>query len=157
MSLVSDFMNQNIQLMSRFPGSPSYGDYAGRGPELHLDAVLSMSELDEEGVAEFVVLRFMLSESSDGHLQAELRMLFDYNRGEDGGTDEFALPFFADSSLAVTVARYMALHDVDEPLTGEGLRLAHAIDILKDRFSDTIMFQYEPHLIPESFTSRVLQ
>lgn len=155
MSLVTDFLNSNIVAMSRFPGSTSYGDYSGKGPEFHSDAVISMTE-SEDGDHEFVVLRFALFESADGHLEANLRLLFDYSR-EEGTPDECSLPFHKDDSLIVTVMRYLAIYDVDEPLSGEALNLVRALDVMKQKFAGTILFQYPPATLAASSGSRVLQ
>lgn len=156
MSLVTDFLNSNIVAMSRFPGSVSYGEFADKGPEFHSDAVISMTE-SEDRDHEFVVLRFALFASPDGHLEANLRLIFDYYRGGDREQDEFSLPFYADASLVTTVRRYLVLHDVEEPLAGESLRLVQALDAMKEKFSDTILFQYPPATVSEPQGKRVFQ
>lgn len=137
MSQVIDFLNTNIRFMSRFPGTPSHGNFSDRGVEFHSDAIISMEE-SGEGEYDFIVLRLELFVNQNGDLESTVKLIFDSPANED--SSEFWIPMNEAQSFEQTILAYLASCGITEELDGDGLALARGIDLLKHHFSGVIEF-----------------
>lgn len=139
MSLVNDFMNSYISEFSRFPGGSCFGPAKSGRIEFQSDAVIAMEETGN-GNYDFVVLRFYLSENSEGALEASMSMIITDTVDDEREDHEFFLPISRESDLVALVRRCLIFSDVGEPLKGEALNLTHAVESMRRHFNDQIVF-----------------
>lgn len=137
MSVVCDFLNENLYFFNQFPGSPSQGSFCGRPFEFNSDAVLTMDD-DGDGYHDFVVLRFELTEGPDQTIEGNLSLIFDSQRDEL--SDKFYIPMPEGRSLQAIVQSHLKALYLHEHYKGEVAKLVEWVDFLKDQSEAPIVF-----------------
>lgn len=137
MSLVCDFLNQNLYFFNQFPGSPSQGLFHSDKFEFNSDAVLVMDDAGD-GHYDFVVLRFELTEGVNQTLEGNLALIFESPK--DDQCDKFYIPMPEGKSLQVIVQSHLKTLYLHEHYKGEVAKLVEWVEFLKDQSDAPIEF-----------------
>lgn len=137
MSVVCEFVNQHLDFFSRFPGSHSQGEFRGQPYEFHSDAVVSMED-HGKGRFDFVVLRFELSESCEGKIEANLAVIFDAHC--ETNPSKFYIPMPKGRSVQVLVQEHLRSLYLIENYKGEVAKMTEWVDFLRSHSDESIVF-----------------